>query len=55
MQQIGRGGFQHFDAGTGIPKRPVVYLNRLAEDSPLLDSGLIGPVFLPMAEQKVLT
>ncbi|WP_332367527.1 glycosyl hydrolase [Spirosoma telluris] len=27
MQQIGIGGFQNFDAGTGIPKGPVVYLS----------------------------
>lgn len=27
MQQIGLGGFQNFDAGTGIPKGPVVYLS----------------------------
>lgn len=27
MKQIGLGGFQNFDAGTGIPKGPVVYLS----------------------------
>ncbi len=27
MQQIGLGGFQNFDAGTGIPKGPVQYLS----------------------------
>ncbi len=27
MKEIGLGGFQNFDAGTGIPKGPVVYLS----------------------------
>lgn len=27
MRQIGLGGFQNFDAGTGIPKGPVQYLS----------------------------
>lgn len=48
MQAIGLGGFQNFDAGTGIPKGPVVYLSpewlRLKEHT-IKEAGRLGLEF----------
>lgn len=48
MQQIGLGGFQNFDAGTGIPKGPVQYLSpewlRLKEHT-IRESNRLGLEF----------
>lgn len=58
MKRIGIGGFQTFDASLGTPQvvdKRLVFMTTQAfykTDSPLLPSGLLGPVRLLRERQE---